>query len=95
MDNIIKLTNECGQEVKFEFLDLINYQNIDYVVLFPVEQEYAEDEDGNEVVILRLEDCIDPEMEEYVSVDDEEILESVFRLFKDRFKSEFDFLEDD
>ena len=93
LDNIITLNDENGNEVKFEFLDLIEYNDEDYVVLLPMDSE--EDDDG-EVVILRLEETDeDSEEESYVSVEDEDILMEVFNIFKDKFKDEFDFIDED
>ena len=91
LDNIITLNDEDGNEVKFEFLDLIEYNDEEYVVLLPMDSE--EDDDG-EVVILRLEDTDeDAEEESYVSVEDEDILNKVFEIFKERFKDDFDFVD--
>ena len=93
LDNIITLNDENGNEVKFEFLDLIEYNDEEYVVLLTMDSE--EDDDG-EVVILRLEDTDeDSEEESYVSVEDEDILMEVFNIFKDKFKDEFDFIDED
>ena len=93
LDNIIVLNDENGEEVKFEFLDLIEYENEQYVVLLPVLEE-GEEDDG-EVVILKVDDVEeDSEEESYVSVDDEETLMQVFNIFKEKFKDEFDFVDD-
>ena len=78
LDNIIVLNDEEGNEAEFEFLDLIEYEGEEYVVLLPVE----ESEDAGEVVILKLEDTESEDEESYVSVDDEEILNKVFEIFK-------------
>ena len=92
LDNIIVLNDENGEEVKFEFLDLIEYENEQYVVLLPVLEE-GEEDDG-EVVILKVEDTDEASEEEsYVSVDDEKTLMAVFNIFKDKFKDEFDFVD--
>ena len=92
LDNIIVLNDENGEEVKFEFLDLIEYENEQYVVLLPVLEE-GEEDDG-EVVILKVDDVEeDSEEESYVSVDDEDTLMAVFNIFKDKFKDEFDFVD--
>ena len=92
LDNIIVLNDENGEEVKFEFLDLIEYENEQYVVLLPVLEE-GEEDDG-EVVILKVDDTDeDSEEESYVSVDDEDTLMAVFNIFKDKFKDEFDFVD--
>ena len=52
--NIVILNDEEGNEIRFEFLDLIEYDSEEYVVLLPVDDE-GENDDG-EVVILKLED---------------------------------------
>ena len=89
-ENIIVLNDDEGNEVKFEFLDLIKYEEEDYVVLLPVPDGEENDED-NEVVILKLEETDSEDTESYVSVDDEEILSAVFDIFKEKFKDEFNF----
>ena len=92
-NNIIVLNYEDGKEVKFEFLDLVELDNEEYVVLLPVEAE-GEESDG-EVVILKLEDSDeDSDQESYVGVDDEEILNKVFEIFKEKYKDEFNFVEE-
>ena len=91
LDNIIILNDEEGNEVKFEFLDLIELDGEEFVVLLPTEEE----EDSEEVVILKVEDSEDDEMESYVSVDDEETLNKVFEMFKEKFKDEFNFVDED
>ena len=93
LDNIVILNDEEGNEVKFEFLDLIELDEEEYVVLLPVDDEGEEDE--GEVVILKVEDNDDEESDEesYVSVDDEETLNKVFEIFKEKFKNDFDFVD--
>lgn len=93
-DNIVVLNDENGEEVKFEFLDLIELEGEEYVVLLPLEEE--ESEEPGEVVILKIEDSdedSDEDTESYVSVDDEETLNKVFEIFRDKFKDEFDFVD--
>ena len=92
IDNIIVLNDENGNEVQFEFLDLIEYDSEEYVVLLPVEED-ENGEDG-EVVILKVEETESEEEESYVSVDNEETLTAVFEIFKDKFKDEFNFTDE-
>lgn len=94
LDNIIVLNDEQGNEVQFEFLDLVELDEEEYVVLLPVSEDGEEDE--GEVVILKLEDT-DEEAEEesYVGVEDEEILNKVFAIFKEKYKDEFNFVDED
>ena len=93
LDNIVILNDENGNEVKFEFLDLVEIDNEEYVVLLPINDEGEEDE--GEVVILKIEDNEDENSEEesYVSVEDEAILNQVFEIFKEKFKNDFDFVD--
>ena len=90
LDNIIVLNDENGDEVEFEFLDVIEYEGEEYVVLLPTDSE----EEG-EVVILKVEDTDSEEEESYVSVEDEEILTKVFEMFKEKFKDEFNFIDEE
>ncbi len=89
LDNIIVLNDEEGNETEFEFLDLIEYEGEEYVVLLPVEEA----DDAGEVVILKLEDTESEDEESYVSVDDEDILNKVFEIFKEKFKDDFNFVD--
>ena len=88
LDNIIRLNDEDWNEVHFEFLDLVELDNEEYVVLLPVTDE-GEEEEG-EVVILKLEDTDDESEEEsYIGIEDEEILNKIKSLNTGE-NSEFD-----
>ena len=92
LDNIVILNDEEGNEVRFEFLDLVELEDEEYVVLLPIAEE-GEEEEG-EVVILKVEDTDEESDEEsYVSVDDEDTLNRVFEIFKEKFKDDFDFVD--
>lgn len=77
--SIIVLTDENGQDAEFEYLDCIEYQGTEYLVLTPA------DEDSGEIVILQIEP-VDEENENYISVEDEATLEAVYGIFKEHFK---------
>ena len=77
--NLLSLTDENGQETVFEYLDVIEYQGKEYLILLPVE-----DEEG-QVVILEIEP-VDEETENYLSVGDEELLNAVYDIFKEKYK---------
>ena len=93
LNNIIILSDENGEDVEFEFLDLIEYDSEEYIVLLPVAED-EEEEDG-QVVILKVESTENEDEESYVSVDDEEVLNEVFQIFKEKFKDEFNFTGED
>ena len=84
--SIISLTDENGVETEFEYLDCIEYEGKEYLVLLPAE------DDANEIIILEVEP-VDEENENYLSVDDEEILNTVFGIFKEKYKDVLDFAE--
>ena len=75
--SILTLTDENGDELNFEYLDCIEYEGKEYLVLMP--------EDSNEIVILEVEP-VDEENENYLAVEDENILNAVYDLFKERYK---------
>lgn len=89
MDNIIVLNAEDGREERFEFLDLIELDGEEYIVLLPEDQD---EEDAGEVVILRVE-TVDDDNETYVSVEDEDVLNDVFAIFREKYKDEFAFVD--
>ncbi len=85
-NNVITLTDENGKEVYFEFLDFIEFAGDEYVVLLPCE----DDDNLGEVMILRLDSDEDYADESFSSVEDEETLQSVFEIFREKFKDEFE-----
>ena len=83
-ENIIVLNDENGNEIEFEFLDLISYRQKEYVVLLPLKDS------DDQVVILQVE-AADEETENYISVENEFVLNTVFALFQERNKDFFTF----
>ena len=87
-DPIITLTDADGNDVDYEFLDVVEYNGHEYAVVLPVA-----DDDGL-VVILRIEPVEgDDEQEAYIGVDDEEEAKAVFQLFKEQNADEYDFTD--
>ena len=87
-ENIIVLTDEDGVDVEFEFCASVMYEGNEYVVLLPT------DDDDGEVVILQVMEIEGAEEDDevtYVGIDDEEILQAVFEIFKSQAGDEFDF----
>jgi len=75
--SILTLTDENGEDVNFEYLDCIEYNGVEYLVLMP--------EDSDEIVILEVQP-VDEENENYLAVESEEILDAVYGIFKERYK---------
>lgn len=82
--SILTLTDENGQDVEFEYLDCLEYQGTEYLILSP-----AEDESG-EIIILEIQP-VDEENENYLAVEDEDTLNAVFAIFKDKYKDVLEF----
>ena len=77
-DSIITLTDDEGNEVEFLLLDVVEYDEKDYLVLLPMAD--AEDEEEQDDVLI-LEVRREGEEESYISVDSDEVLNAVFGLF--------------
>ena len=86
MDGKITLFNEEGTPVHFDFLDLFEYENKEYVVLVPQDAG-----DPPEVVILQVKETENEES--YTGIEDEILLEKVFAEFQCRNKDRFNFVD--
>ena len=82
--SILTLTDENGVDTTFEYLDCIEYEGVEYLVLMP------EDDESGELVILEVEP-VDEDMENYLAVEDEAVLNAVFAIFKEKYKDVFTF----
>ena len=76
--SILSLTDEEGNEVEFELIDSVDYEGVEYLILLPPEEE------ASEVVILEVEPHADG-TENYLTVDNEDVLNAVFGIFQERF----------
>ena len=82
--SILTLTDENGVDTNFEYLDCIELDGTEYLVLMP--------EDSDELVILQVEP-VDEENENYLAVEDEAMLNKVFEIFKEKFQDVLEFEE--
>ena len=77
--SILTLTDENGEDIDFEYLDCLTYQDKENLVLMPA------DEAETQIVILEVEP-VDDENENYLAVDDEAVLDAVYGMFKEKYK---------
>ena len=77
--SILTLTDENGVDTTFEYLDCIEYEGVEYLVLMP------EGDESGEIVILEVEP-VDEENENYLAVEDEQTLNAVYAIFKEKYK---------
>lgn len=91
MENVIFLTDEEGVEEPFEYLDTVEYEGVEYVILTPVTEEES---DELEVVILRIlhEENGD---DSFVTEEDADALEAVFEIYRERYEEADDEAYDD
>ena len=78
-DNILTLTDENGEETEFEYLDSVEYEGAEYLILTPTGEE------SGQVVILQVEP-VDEETENYLALEDEALLNAVYAIFRERYK---------
>ena len=83
---VLTLVDENGADIDFEYLDCIEYQGKEYLVLTPMEEE-------GQIVILEVEP-VDEENENYNAVEDEAVLEAVYEIFKERYQDVLTFAEE-
>lgn len=81
-NNMIILTDSEGKENKFEILDIIEKDEIEYAVMLPEDSE-------DEVVIFRIA-ILDDESNEasYIEVEEDEIADEIFNEFLKRMEKE-------
>ncbi len=86
LDDIIYLTDENDNDIAFEFIDVIEYEDENYIALLPAD---SDSNDGNAVVILKMVEDIDGDY--YDSIEDKELEDTLFEIFKKKFKNDFNF----
>lgn len=84
-ENYITLTDENGEDVSFEIIGEVEYNERLFAVLIPFDEE----DDG--VVILEILHTEDPEFDEFVGIDDEKLLNDIFEKFKKEYKGDYEF----
>ena len=74
---IITLTDQYGESVRFELLDIVEYEDQEFAVLYP-----ADGGDDEPVHILRItSENLDLDEMEFEGLDDEDLINAVFDLF--------------
>ena len=87
-NDIITLTDEDGNQIQALYLDTIEFEEQVYAALMTMQS----DESG-EILIFRIEDSEYEDMDDYVTVEDERILEAVYEIVKERLGDELSFTD--
>lgn len=83
--DVVVLTDDEGNDVEFEWLDTVEYNGNQYIVVIPT------DDDAEDVVILRMEK--NDEGETFVGLEDEKEVNEVFDVFKEKNKENYEFID--
>ena len=83
--NLVVLTGDDGEEFELELLSTLEYKDEIYMAFAPTDVDEDDEEIG--IVILRSFEEDDGE-EVLLTVDDEELLETVYELFMKRMEED-------
>jgi len=87
-ENIVVLLDDEGNELHYEVLDIIEYNGSEYACGVDINAD--EDDEEGTVLIMKIvhandeEDILEP-------VNDDNVLQSVFEIFKEHMEDEFEF----
>lgn len=81
----MSLTDEKGNNVDYELLDIIDYNQKIYTVFYPTIEE------DTEILILRVDPSDNPEQSIYAFEEDQKIVNEVFKKFKEKYEGEYIF----
>ena len=87
-NDFITLTDEEGNEVEPEHLDTLEYEGETYMAFVQANDTPEEvlDEDSAELIILKVEPEDGEDM--LVTIDDDDLLDTIFNLFVERLEAE-------
>lgn len=93
-NDFITLTDEEGNEVELEHLDTLEYEGETYMAFVQATDTPEEvlDEDSAELIILKVEPEDGEDM--LVTIDDDDLLDTIFNLFVERLEAEDEGAED-
>lgn len=87
--SFITMVDDQDRTETFEYLGEVEYDGKVYIAVLPVDEETDED-GGEEVFFLEVEDD-DEKGESYISVDDDDLLDSIYEAFKAENSDIYDF----
>lgn len=77
--SILVLKDEKGKKHRFEYLDTIEYKDTEYLYVMPA------DTDSSDILIMEIQPA-GGDMEDYLPIGDDELLDTLFGLFKEKYK---------
>ncbi|MBE6746477.1 MAG: DUF1292 domain-containing protein [Ruminococcaceae bacterium] len=82
-EGIITLTDNSGEEESFGFLDIIEYEGEEFIVLYPMN-----DDEGQLLILKVEEDATSDEYDSYVGIEDDDLVQAVFQAYLEKHKDE-------
>jgi uncharacterized protein YrzB (UPF0473 family) len=87
--DLYTLVDEEGEEVRFELVDVMDYEDARYYAMTPYIEDEADSLEGDaEIIILRSD--MDGEEEVLVTLDDDELYDRIGNLFLERINADLD-----
>lgn len=95
--DLYTLQDEDGKETTFELLDKFEEDGTMYYAMFPVEDDSDDDDLGFVILKGIINDNVDDEFfsEEFVSLDDEDELDRIGKIFIERLQNSEDEEDDE
>lgn len=92
-DDVLELEDANGKTVRYELLDVVPYEDNEYICVVPyLDEDAPETEESDEVEIYRVVPAESDDQDElYVSVNSQEELSAVYDEFKKRNADVFNF----
>lgn len=87
-NDIITMTDEDGNQFQALFLCTVEFEGQDYAALMTMQ-----DDESGEILIFRIEESEYEDMDDYVTVEDERVLQAVYQVIKEKFGDEFSFAD--
>ena len=88
-EDLVVLTDDEGNDITLEFIDRIVCDGGEYAVMIPVDEDDNSTDDAANVVIMRIEH--DNDGDGFSAVENEETLNRIFEIFKERFCDKYEF----
>ena len=91
MDGVVTLVDEDGVEHGFEIIDMVELDGAQYVAVVPADEEPEEEDESDELVLLKV---VAEGVEEFLeAIESEEEFNRVSAVFMERLKDDYDFVE--
>ena len=82
--NLIVLTDQDGNSVRFELLDIVEYKEDEYAVLYPADDIKILGNDEPVHILRIISENLDVNEAEFEGLDDDELIDTIYQIFRER-----------